>query len=876
MRKELSHYYESSVDLENAQEFHINPGSMGRIIQLLGNIYSDPLKAVVREYLSNALDAHRDAGTDLPIEISFGSLSNKFSIRDYGNGLTDEQIKYYIMGFGSTGDEKMSDPGQIGDMGIGSKSFIAVSSTAVYRSYRGGTVSTWLCQLNEKRQGFISKINEESTEEPDGFEVEIPLESSQISELSAKVDEITQFLDYPLIINGVKWNSPLYEYNHECGRYTPDKEVLFEYNNKTYKALVFIGGYASLQFNYADRKAVINGIPYNLEGDLCKKVFGDRGYSYNPFSSNGSEFNTYNPVVMLEDGILEYSPDRETIVNNEKNAEALRSMVNDISVSYKKRITEDLYENDDFFVSLTALSVYLKRGLDISGVSGSAVPSKEDPGGNINDIIYTGEELELLTKEADIYLASDDSSRKGYHLSPVLRAEPGNPQGRSHGDNVCIIPRGVCIQSDTVIRNYPQWIINRKSPSGIQTSYCGDGDYKDKKRVQNLVFPFRLKVFNVNKKHDLQNNYRRIINKLKKEFTFIDNSKPFLIIHADDKKAEDICNRLGKYTEYKGNISGYLNKRKSSGNSSGKRAARKPPDWVAFNPRGWNDSESWVRGGSCLSSLSDSDKFLYVKLDRYKPFLNLKGYLDLPIIVGGSNHTDSLKGLINFLQEVQKKHDPLLDNIYGIRSKDFNKIPDNAVDINDYAVDLLSRWYKAESNRRWVMTFSQMYIVNQCSQFLSGRHYTPGNSDLFDRSKRYFIDILTAMKANFSDRKIENMLGDTYLSRIFREFNKIMSGVNSDMDAVFEYGTDPECALGHRTHKLSVNFGQVKDTMPSSLRNWIDVWEKNKDKLTEAYPFIKYLDMSDFWHVNTKDRLEICKNTGEYVRGIEKLKKGEL
>src|ERR1035437_10098491 len=72
----------------------IDEGALAHIMSVLTDLYSDPEMAVIREYSTNALDAHVEAGVTRPIEVTLPSaLSPYLKIRDYGTGLDVEDIR---------------------------------------------------------------------------------------------------------------------------------------------------------------------------------------------------------------------------------------------------------------------------------------------------------------------------------------------------------------------------------------------------------------------------------------------------------------------------------------------------------------------------------------------------------------------------------------------------------------------------------------------------------------------------------------------------------------------------------------------------------------------------------------------------------------
>lgn len=105
-------------------------GDEGMIIKYLTeNTYSNPLKAMVQEIMSNGRDAHIETGLgDRPIVVK---LPNGFyptwEVRDFGPGLTPQRMKKVFTQYGSS--TKRSDNSQSGGFGIGAKTPWAYTDT---------------------------------------------------------------------------------------------------------------------------------------------------------------------------------------------------------------------------------------------------------------------------------------------------------------------------------------------------------------------------------------------------------------------------------------------------------------------------------------------------------------------------------------------------------------------------------------------------------------------------------------------------------------------------------------------------------------------------------------------------------------------------
>src|SRR4051794_3841103 len=94
------------------------------IMSVLTNLYSDPEYAIIREYATNAWDAHIEAGILRPIEVVTPTdLSPYLSIQDWGVGLDKDGIERIYSKYGASTKRESNDFN--GQLGMGCKSALA-------------------------------------------------------------------------------------------------------------------------------------------------------------------------------------------------------------------------------------------------------------------------------------------------------------------------------------------------------------------------------------------------------------------------------------------------------------------------------------------------------------------------------------------------------------------------------------------------------------------------------------------------------------------------------------------------------------------------------------------------------------------------------
>ena len=138
---------------------------------LSDGLYSNKVKAVIRELSTNAVDSLVDADTvGLGYEVHLPTyLEPEFSIRDYGTGLQHEEVVgLYTTYFGSNKTDSNDFTGQLG---LGSKSPFAYTDSFTVTSYKDGVKRVYNAHISESGYPAISLLTEDNTDEHNGLEI---------------------------------------------------------------------------------------------------------------------------------------------------------------------------------------------------------------------------------------------------------------------------------------------------------------------------------------------------------------------------------------------------------------------------------------------------------------------------------------------------------------------------------------------------------------------------------------------------------------------------------------------------------------------------------------------------------------------------------
>lgn len=155
-------------------EMAIRPEDTVHLMAVLTDLYKNRLLAVIREYSTNAWDAHIDSNISLPIEVTLPSgMSPSLVIRDFGTGLDADDIRTIYSQYGRSTKRGSND--QVGMLGLGCKSALTYTTQFTVSSVKGGRVVTVLVSRKEDGAGTMQILGDEPTDAANGTTVTIAI-----------------------------------------------------------------------------------------------------------------------------------------------------------------------------------------------------------------------------------------------------------------------------------------------------------------------------------------------------------------------------------------------------------------------------------------------------------------------------------------------------------------------------------------------------------------------------------------------------------------------------------------------------------------------------------------------------------------------------
>ena len=181
---------------------------------LSSGLYANKIRAIIRELSCNAYDSHVAAGcAERPFEVHLPtSLEPWFSVRDYGVGLSHQQVvNIYTTYFEST---KTGSNDFVGALGLGSKSPFSYTENFGVTAVQNGQMGVYTAFINEQGVPSIALMTESDTEEPNGVEVKFSVnDRADFEKFRSEAAAVYKWFVYPPTVTGasVSIQHPQYE-----------------------------------------------------------------------------------------------------------------------------------------------------------------------------------------------------------------------------------------------------------------------------------------------------------------------------------------------------------------------------------------------------------------------------------------------------------------------------------------------------------------------------------------------------------------------------------------------------------------------------------------------------------------------------------------
>lgn len=212
---------------------------------LSDGLYANKVRAIIRELSCNALDSHVAHGnTDVPFVVHLpNSMEPFFSVRDFGTGLSAEQVTSIFTSFFTSTKTGSND--FIGALGLGSKSPFSYTDNFTVTAVKDGVKGIYTAFINEIGVPSIALMMSEETTEPSGVEIKFAVNDRY--DFGKFRDEARQVFKF--------WKN----------RPTITGSSGFEFIDPAYKDQNIVPGVHSLEGGHYTSMAIMGNIAYPIE-----------------------------------------------------------------------------------------------------------------------------------------------------------------------------------------------------------------------------------------------------------------------------------------------------------------------------------------------------------------------------------------------------------------------------------------------------------------------------------------------------------------------------------------------------------------------------------------------------------------------------------
>jgi hypothetical protein len=295
-------------------QFTVDESSLAKIMSVLTNLYSDPEMAVIREYLTNALDAQIEASESdpkyvwRPIQVTTPSHFNKsYIVRDFGTGMNGDDLRDIYSKYGKSTKEQSNSV--TGMLGLGSKCALTYTNQFTITGYKNGVKTVAIVSKDENDIPVFMIVDTSSTTEPNGVEISVP-----VRDRNTFAQKTREFLSYwkdgQVLVDGVE----------------PAKHV-----HKLVKTMPLVRGKVKgdCQIHWIESA----GTGYYVETPTSYVVMGNVPYAVDPeYVDEGLREANMGFVAYVPMGAVDFPPSREVLQYNTPTKEVV------------KKISEGLFE----------------------------------------------------------------------------------------------------------------------------------------------------------------------------------------------------------------------------------------------------------------------------------------------------------------------------------------------------------------------------------------------------------------------------------------------------------------------------------------------------------------------------------------------------
>jgi hypothetical protein len=274
---------------------------------LSSGLYANKIRAIIRELSCNAVDSHTAAGKQsTPFDVHLpNTLEPHFSIRDYGTGLTHEQVtQIYTTYFESTKTESNEF---IGALGLGSKSPFSYTDNFTVTAIKDGKKGIYSAFINGSGVPSIALMMQEETTEPSGVEVKFSVNDRwDFDKFRSEASHVYRYFTLRPVVSGASG---------------------FEFRDIAYKEKDIVPGVN--QMDSGSSVAVMGNIAYPIDVPNMNENLGEL-----------AQLLRCSLEIRFEIGDLDFQASREGLSYIPQTIEAIKARLQEVNDVLETRLAE--------------------------------------------------------------------------------------------------------------------------------------------------------------------------------------------------------------------------------------------------------------------------------------------------------------------------------------------------------------------------------------------------------------------------------------------------------------------------------------------------------------------------------------------------------
>lgn len=331
---------------------------------LSSGLYSDKIKAIIRELSTNAHDSHVSVKQSKPFDVHLPAFAEPwFAIRDYGSGISPKNIKsIYTTYFDS---DKTDSNDFNGCLGLGSKSPFAYTDQFTVTSFYKNKKIIYTCYSDEQGLPNIAELSQEDTSEHNGLEVKFTVDNKDCNSFAEKAVEVYKWFESKPNLN---------------------KNLNLQMN------FVKKSGSWAIKDSYGYSSLIMGNVEYPLTTDaFTSKV-------KNQFTSQELEIINSNSIVLWCDiGDVDFAASREKLQFTEKTILCIKEQVSKVRDELINNIQKEIETANNLWDARVKLSNFLgKQGILKSLIKGYIFSWKNEKVTNL--IVATNKDAQPIAK----------------------------------------------------------------------------------------------------------------------------------------------------------------------------------------------------------------------------------------------------------------------------------------------------------------------------------------------------------------------------------------------------------------------------------------------------------------------------------------------